>query len=171
MSFSRLLSHAYTASCVIFLGVILMLSLTACDRPQGLFADAAPPTPAAQVGVLQSDVLIVNGQAVHLADAVTPQPSPDARCPAEALAARQTALELKTLTSGVRAVTVTPTGAKDSSNRPFAHVLLDGVDPAHELIEDGLAVRPGAGAFNWCGPLSASFPRAEHIAMLSVSGT
>jgi endonuclease YncB( thermonuclease family) len=121
--------------------------------------------------VLQSDVLIVNGHPVHLADAVTPQPSPDARCPAEALAARQTARELKALIKGVHAATVTPTGATDSANRPFAHILLDGVDPAHELIEDGLAVPPGKGPFNWCGPISSGLPRAEHIAMLSFSGT
>jgi endonuclease YncB( thermonuclease family) len=150
-----------------------MMLTAACDRRPGLFADmgSPAPAPAPTIAVLQSDVLIVNGQPVRLADAVTPQPSPDARCPAEALAARQTALELKTLVRGVHTATLTPTGAKDSDNRLYVHVLLDGVDPAHELIEEGLAVGPGAAAFNWCGPLSAGFPRAEHIAMLSVSGT
>jgi endonuclease YncB( thermonuclease family) len=120
--------------------------------------------------VLQSDVLVIDGQAVHMADAVTPQASPDARCAAEALAARQAALRLKSLASGVRTVTVTPTGAHDSANRPYAHVLLDGEDPAHDLIADGLAVAPGGKPFDWCGPISADFPRAAHIADLSFSG-
>lgn len=120
---------------------------------------------------MQSDVLVINGHTVRLADAVTPQPSPDAHCPAEAVAARQASAELKALVTGVHAVALTPTGEKDSGNRPYVHVLLDGVDPAHDLVENGLAVRPGPGVFNWCGPISAAFPRAEHIAMLSVTGT
>ena len=37
----------------------------------------------------REDALIIDGRRVHLVDAVTPQPAPDARCPAEALAARQ----------------------------------------------------------------------------------
>jgi endonuclease YncB( thermonuclease family) len=137
-----------------------------------LFAEAAAAAgPSTSVAVLQSDVLVINGQAVHLADAVTPQPSPNARCAAEALAARQAVLRLKTLASGVKTVTVTPTGVRDSANRPFAHILLDGEDPAHDLIIDGLAVAPGDKAFDWCGPISASFPRGAHIADLSFSGS
>jgi endonuclease YncB( thermonuclease family) len=66
--------------------------------------------------------------------------------------------------------TVTPTGVRDDMNRPYAHVLLDGEDPAHDLIEDGLAVAAGDKRFDWCAPISASFPRAEHIANLSFSG-
>ncbi|HEY3951037.1 nuclease [Phenylobacterium sp.] len=175
MPLYRLLSLAYTTGCVVFIGLILLSSLsmlTACAPRSGLFAEGRAPSPAApNVAVLQSDVLVIDGQAVHLADAVTPQPSPDAHCPAEALAARQVALRLKTLVTGVRTAAITPAGGKDSYNRPFAHVLLDGADPAHELVEDGLAVRPGGRAFNWCGPISAGFPRAEHIAVLSFSGT
>jgi len=176
MSFARLLSHLYTAACVGFVGFLMLSALnmlSGCAQRPALFIDGAAPAsaPAPKVSVLQSDVLLIDGQAVHLADALTPQPSPDAHCPAEALAARQTALRLKILTSGVRSVALSPTGEKDSYNRPYVHVLLDGADPAHELVEDGLAVRPGRGAFNWCGPISAGFPRAEHIAVLSFSGT
>ncbi|MBS0363799.1 MAG: hypothetical protein JSR98_20695 [Proteobacteria bacterium] len=174
MPLSRVFSMAYSAGCAALVGFIMLASfsmLAACAQRPALFADGGPPAPPApRIAVLQSDVLVVDGHAVRLADAVTPQPSPDAHCPAEALAARQVALRLKSLASGVHAVTLNPTGAKDAYNRPFAHVLLDGTDPAHELIEDGLAVRPGA-AFNWCAPISASFPRAEHIAVLSFSGT
>ena len=175
MSVPRLLTHAYHTLCVVMLASIMAASfgmLAGCAQRPGLFADGSPPPAAAapKIAVLQRAVLVVDGHAVRLADAVTPQPSPDAHCPAEALAARQVALRLKSLANGVHAVTLNPTGAKDAYNRPFAHVLLDGTDPAHELIEDGLAVRPGA-AFNWCAPISASFPRAEHIAVLSFSGT
>lgn len=172
----RILTLTYNIACSVVLSFILVASLSmlsACAPHSQLFSDHAGPAaaPAPKIAVLQSDVLVVNGQAVRLADAVTPQPSPDARCPAEALAARQAALRLKALASGARAVSVTPTGAKDDDNRPYAHLLLDGEDPAHDLIEEGLAVRPGAGAFNWCGPIAAGFPRAEHIAVLSFSGT
>jgi endonuclease YncB( thermonuclease family) len=147
-----------------------LVLLPACARRASLFAEAAAG-PSTTVAVLQSDVLVINGQAVHLADAVTPQPSPNARCAAEALAARQAALRLKSLASGVRTVSVTPTGARDSADRPYAQVRFDGEDPAHELIADGLAVAPGGTPFDWCGPISASFPRAAHIADLSFSGT
>jgi endonuclease YncB( thermonuclease family) len=174
MTVARMLSLAHSVASILLLVVIGLSALplmSGCSRQQALFVQAAPVEPTASVGVLQSDVLVINGEAVHLADAVTPQPSPDARCAAEALAARQAALQLKTLVSGVKTVTVTRTGAQDSANRPYAHVLLDGVDPAHDLIVAGLAVTPDARPFDWCGPISASFPRAAHIAALSVSGT
>jgi endonuclease YncB( thermonuclease family) len=151
--------------------VSALVLMSACARRATLFAEAAPVGASATVSVLQSDVLVINGATVHLADAVTPQPSPDARCAAEALAARQAALRLKSLASGVKTVSVTPTGLRDESDRPYAHVLLDGEDPAHDLIADGLAVAPGAKPFDWCGPISAGFPRAAHIADLSFSGT
>jgi endonuclease YncB( thermonuclease family) len=155
-------------SALVLISALVLLS--ACAKRAPLFSEAAAAGPSANVAVLQSDVLVINGESIHLVDAVTPQPTPDARCAAEALAARQAALRLKTLTSGVRTVSVTRTGAHDGDNRPYAHVLLDGEDPAHDLIEDGLAVSPGGQPFDWCGPISASFPRAAHIADLSFSG-
>ena len=160
--------RALLSSLVLLTALVL---LSACT-PRGLaFLDASRAGPAPpKLAVLQSDVLVINGEAVRLADAVTPQASPDARCAAEALAARQAALELKSLISGVRTVTVTPTGARDDLNRAYAHVLLDGVDPAHDLIEDGLAVAPGEKRFDWCGPISTSYPRVAHIAALSFAG-
>jgi endonuclease YncB( thermonuclease family) len=174
MTFSQQPSHLYRPACLVLLALIAMGSLSllsGCAPRPSLFAEAAPATPTYTVGVLQSDVLVINGEAIHLVDAVTPQPAPDARCAAEALAARQAALALKALASGVKTVSVTRTGAFDSANRPFAHIVLDGEDPAHDLIEDGLAVAPGGKPFDWCGPISASYPRAAHIANLSFSGT
>jgi endonuclease YncB( thermonuclease family) len=174
MTISRSLDLSLSGARALLSALVLLTALAllpACARRAPLFAEAAPAGPAASVAVLQSDVLVINGEAVHLADAVTPQPSPDARCTAEALAARQAALRLKSLASGTTTVTVTPTGVRDGSNRPYAHVLLDGEDPAHDLIVEGLAVAPGGKPFDWCGPVSASFPRAAHIADLSFSGT
>ena len=173
MTPARLFSHLYSLACLLLLVLIGVGSapmLSGCAPRPSLFAEAAATAPAASVAVLQSDVLVIDGEAVHLADAVTPQPSPDARCAAEALAARQAALRLKTLARGVRTVSFTATGARDSANRRYGHVLLDGEDPAHDLIEDGLAVAPGGKPFDWCGPISASFPRGAHSADLSFSG-
>ena len=42
---------------------------------------------------------------------------------------------------------------------------------ARVLIDEGLAVSPQKQAFSWCGPLSESFPQAQHLAMLSVTGS
>jgi endonuclease YncB( thermonuclease family) len=162
--------HAWLASFLILSALVVLLS--ACAPRTPLFIESAPiGQPAPRVSVLHSDVLVINGQAVHLADAVTPQSAPDARCTAEALASRQATHRLQELIHGVRTATVTPTGARDDLDRPYIHILLDGEDPAHDLIEDGLAVAPGGKPFDWCAPISASFPRAQHIADLSFSGT
>jgi endonuclease YncB( thermonuclease family) len=174
MSTSRTLAIA-TGRAQAWLAILVLLSalvlMSACAPRGPLFMQAAPEgPPAPTIAVLQSDVLIVNGEPVRLADAVTPLPSPDARCAAEALGARQAEHRLKDLVHGVRTATITPTGARDEMNRPYAHVLLDGEDPAHDLIEDGLAVAADGKRFDWCGPISASFPRGEHIANLSFSG-
>jgi endonuclease YncB( thermonuclease family) len=155
---------------LVLLSALVLLAGCAPRGPLFIESGAAGP-PAPTIAVMQSDVLIINGEPVRLADAVTPQPSPDARCAAEALGARQAEHRLKELAHGVRIATVTPTGEHDDLNRPYVHVLLDGEDPAHDLIEDGLAVAADAKRFDWCGPLSASFPRAAHIANLSFSGT
>jgi|GEM_PF-1959166 len=174
MTVSRILAlprsrfPALLAALVLLSGLVL---LSACAQRAPLFAETAASGPTASVSVLQSDVLVINGEAIRLVDAVTPQPTPDAKCAAEALAARQAALRLKTLTSGVKTVSVTRTGAYDSANRPYAHILLDGEDPAHDLIVDGLAVTPSGHPFDWCSPISTDFPRAAHIADLSFSGT
>ena len=122
MSLSRILGHAYDVGCVVVLAVIGLSAvplLSGCAPRTALFADAAARgAPPPKITVLQSDVLIVDGQTVRLADAVTPLPSPDARCAAEALASRQAALRLKELVSGVTTVSIAPTGARDSFARP-----------------------------------------------------
>jgi len=115
--------------------------------------------------------LIIDGRRVHMVDAVTPQPAPDAGCPAEALAARQARLRMTDLAARAHHVDVKTTGALDGYNRANAHIWFDGLDPATILIDEGLAVAPDKQSFNWCGPLSAAFPQAQHLAMLSLTGS
>lgn len=146
---------------------------SACAKPQTLFtAAAATPieAPPPSIEVLNADVIVVDGQHIRLVDVVTPQPAPSAHCAAEALAAYQGRLRLKEVSQGVQKVVITPAGKVDSSGRTPAHVLFDGHDPAQSLIDDGVAVAPGAKAMDWCGPLSSSLPQATHIALLSEMG-
>ena len=154
--------------------ILAVLVLSACTRSHALFTEASAPLPAeamSQVRVVQADALVVDGRRVHLVDAVTPQPAPDAGCPAEALAARQARLRMTELAGQARHVDVQATGAVDRYNRAEAHVAFDGADPAAVLIDEGLAVAPDKQAFIWCGPLSSGFPQARHMAMLSLSGS
>jgi endonuclease YncB( thermonuclease family) len=148
--------------------VVLMLT-AACNRHSSLFMTVAPdPKPRGpMIAVLKSDVLVIDNRAVRLADAVTPQAAPDAHCTAEALAARQTELRLKDLAQRALTASATPTGERDADGRPYAHIQLDGADPARKLIAEGLAVRPGKTAFSWCGPIAGDGPRAARIAALS----
>jgi hypothetical protein len=121
--------------------------------------------------VVQADALIIDGRRVHPIDAVTPQPAPDAHCPAEALAARQARVRMMALAERAHHADVQLTGTLDGYNRADAHILFDGVDPAAILIDEGLAVAPGNQAFSWCGPLSEGFPQARRLAMLSLAGS
>ena len=129
--------------------------------------DRVPPP---RIEILQSDVLVIDGRHLHLADARTPQAAPNARCTAEAALAHQAQLRLKRLAEGVSAASVRTTGRVDSDQRAYAHVLLDGLDPAPILIDEGLAVSPDARRFDWCAPLSSALPEARHIAVLSLGG-
>ena len=157
-------------STIVILGV---LALSACSQPRSLFMDepARSAGPASQISVVQADALIVDGRRVHLVDAITPQPAPDAGCPAEALAARQARLRMTDLAARARHAEVRTTGTLDGYNRANAHVLFDGLDPAETLIDEGLAVAPDKQSFNWCGPLSSAFPQAQHLARLSLTGS
>lgn len=157
----------------LLVSLFVALALAACARPaaSSLFtqaADAAATAPA--IEVLHGDVLVVGGRHLRLADETAPQASPDAHCAAEAVAARQAELRLRDLTRRVRTVDVTPTGGVDDHGRSFARVRLDGVDPAGILIDEGLAVSPQPGGFDWCAASGATAPAAQHIAMLSFAG-
>ncbi len=153
--------------------LFIAIALGACSRPHTLFMEEpTPPAPSlSQVSVVQADSLVVDGRRLHMIDAVTPQPAPFAGCPAEALAAHQARLRMSALAARTRHVDVKLTGTIDDYNRANAHLSFDGQDPAQLLIDDGLAVAPGASSFSWCGPLSAGFPQAAHLAKLSLSGS
>jgi endonuclease YncB( thermonuclease family) len=155
------------------LALVLSLSISACGQRAALFADSRPEPaePAPRVQVLQGDVMVVDGQHIHLADTTAPQPTPDARCIAEAVAARQARLRLQQLALGVHRVEVSPTGARDHADRAEARVRFDGQDPGQQLIDEGLAVATRGAPFDWCGPVSKALPRGNHIAMLSLSGS
>jgi hypothetical protein len=162
------MSHAFRA----ITAVMFALVLGACSQ-RSLYAEASPPDAAGQsrISVVQADALVIDGRRVHLVDAVTPQPAPDAHCPAEALAARQARLRVIALADRTHHANVELTGTLDGYNRADAHLRFDGVDPATVLIDEGLAVAPGNQAFSWCGPLSEGFPQARRMAMLSLAGS
>ena len=157
-----------------FLLLVALVSLTACSRPttSSLFTQTAGPVNAAapQIEVLRGNVLVVDGRHLHLVDVAIPEAAPAAHCVAEAIASRQAEVRLEALTRHVRQVVVSPTGGLDDHNRTLAHVLLDGVDPAKVLIDEGLAVAPQPGGFDWCGSGETTHPAAQHIALLSFSG-
>lgn len=152
--------------------IAVVLVLAACSQPRSLFVDepAAVAGPVSKIAVVQADALVVDGRRVHLIDAVTPQPAPDAGCPAEALAARAARLRMSALAESARHVDVNADGTLDKYNRANAHVTFDGVDPAATLIDEGLAVSPEKPTFSWCGPLSA-YPQARRMVMLSLTGS
>jgi hypothetical protein len=123
------------------------------DGPQS----KAPPGPsvAERVKVLNADVFVIDGRHTRLADAITPQPIPDARCWAEALAAKQATLATRELVRNAGALRVAPTGKTDEYNRQIAHVILDNQDLARSLYDMGMAAQTSAGRFVWCQPVSA----------------
>jgi endonuclease YncB( thermonuclease family) len=155
--------------------VIGLLGLAACSRPatSSLFTETSSVVGTAatpQIQVLRGDVLVVDGRHLRLVDVMVPQAAPDAHCAAEAIASRQAQLRLQDLTRRVRSVVVTPTGGLDGYGRTLAHVTLDGADPATTLIDEGLAVAPQPGGFDWCDATSATQPAAQRITMLSFKG-
>ena len=164
------------ASIILATVVVGLLGLSACSQPgaSSLFTKtAAAPDVAAtphQIVVLRGNVLVVDGRHLRLVDAAVPQAAPDAHCVAEAVASRQAQLRLQDLTRRVRSIVITPAGGLDGYGRTLAHVTLDGVDLATTLIDEGLAVAPQPGGFDWCDATSATQPAAQRITMLSFKG-
>jgi endonuclease YncB( thermonuclease family) len=148
------------------------LALAGCGRR------AEPPlqapaglTVAERVRVLNADVLVIDGRHVRLAGAATPQPIPDARCWAEALAAKQATAAVRDLVRGARTLSIQPTGQTDSYNRAIAHVLLDDQDLARTLHDAGLAADKPLDGFGWCEPISKEEPGApEFKALMDFGG-
>ena len=154
---------------------ILVFAVVGTRPSHALYAGAASAAVAQapampKVEVLRADTLVVDGRHLRLADATTPQPAPFAHCAAEAMAARQAELRLQSIALHAHNIAVTPIGVSDAEGRTSAHLIIDGVDPAQVLIDEGLAVAPQQAGFDWCAPASTTLPAVQHIAMLSFSG-
>jgi endonuclease YncB( thermonuclease family) len=131
------------------------LALQACFRkPEPPPESQAPALIKAKVTVLNADVLVIDGKHYALANGFAPQPVPDARCWAEATAAKQATRTVAAMVERAGSVEATPTGAKDSYNRDLATIRLDGADLGDVLFKEGLAARPTKGRFEWCDPIS-----------------
>jgi endonuclease YncB( thermonuclease family) len=107
------------------------------------------------VRVLNADVLVIDGRHIRLADAVAPQPIPQARCWAEALAAKQATLAARELVRTSHDLRVEPTGKTDEYGRAVAHVFLDHQDLATLMHDAGFVADTQPGRFSWCDPVSA----------------
>jgi endonuclease YncB( thermonuclease family) len=154
------------------LALTALLLLGACgDRaPLPVVSDAQARPPASRVMVLAGDTLVIDGKHIELANAVAPQGIPDARCWAEALAAKQTVQYVKSLLRDSRTMKVIPTGEVDNYGRTLAHVKLDGLDLGQTLYDNGAAAQPLRGSFRWCEPVSRELDGAPRWSSLSEPG-
>jgi len=147
----------FPAPLAVALAAALAFGQAGCRRKPEPPLQAPPgkgPSVAERVKVLNADVLIVDGRHVRLADAAAPQPVPDARCWAEALAARLATAAVRARVNDAREIRVVPTGAADEYNRAVAHVFLDNQDLAASLHDDGLVAATASRRFGWCAPIS-----------------
>jgi len=147
-----------TTTARLALAAIALAGLAGCGSKAAEDPPSRPPagpSVAERVRVLNADVLVIDGHDTRLADAVAPQPLPDARCWAEALAAKQATAVVRALVRNAGAIRVAPTGRTDDYNRQIAHVWLDNQDLAATLHDLGLAAENSTGRFGWCEPVSA----------------
>jgi endonuclease YncB( thermonuclease family) len=148
----------------------LAVGLAACQKtPDPPASITPPPGLGDRVRVLSADALVIDGKHVRLANAYAPQGIPDARCWAEAAAAKQATLWMRQRMREARDVTVQPTGGFDEFHRELAVVQLDGVDLGQLMFESGLASRRSTGRdnrFPWCEPISAKAPDAPVVGSL-----
>lgn len=158
-----------SAPAAVGLAAVLTLGQAGCRRapePPLQAPAKAGPTVAERVKVLNADVFVIDGRHVRLADAVAPQPIPDARCWSEALAARLATAAVRDLMGGAQDIQVQPTGRTDEYNRTVAKVILDNQDLAGTLHDDGLVATKSAGRFGWCAPISEQEPGAPDVKSL-----
>lgn len=147
-------------------------ALAACDEPlrQPPLAKGVEPPVATRVMVLAGDTLIIDGRHYHLANVVTPQSIPDARCWAEALGAKHAVQRVKQLLRDARTIKIRPTGQFDGYNRTLAYISLDGLDLGQTLYDEGTAAKPADGVFRWCEQISRELDGAPRWGSLSEPG-
>ncbi|MCR5879370.1 thermonuclease family protein [Phenylobacterium sp. J367] len=154
---------------LVLLPLAVAAALAGCDRPEPPpEAAPRPPEPALteRVKVLNADVLVVDGQHIRLAGVWAPQPIPDARCWAEALAAREATARMREIIQQGSEITVAPSAAKDAYNRTITHVTVDRLDLSDALAERGLAAVSDRYRFGWCEPISTNEPGAPPMRSL-----
>jgi len=125
-----------------------------CEQRAPLLRDGQVDGPDPyDVQVVDSEIMIIDGQRIHLANVDAPAIVPSSRCWAEAVAARDAFQALQTMVRGGRTVEVRPTGERDPLGRTLAHVLIDGLNVGDALYEQALVARPGPHPFRWCEPM------------------
>jgi endonuclease YncB( thermonuclease family) len=152
----------------IVLPLIVSLLVAACSREAAPEPAPRPagPTLAERVQVLNADVLVVDGLHVRLAGVWAPQPIPDARCWAEALAAREATARVREIVRQGREIQVAPSAEKDAYNRTVTRVTIDRLDLGQTLTESGLVAAVAEQHFGWCEPISRNEPGAPPLRTL-----
>jgi endonuclease YncB( thermonuclease family) len=152
----------------------LTVPLAACQKtPDPPASIAAPPGLGDRVRVLSADALVIDGRHVRLANAYAPQGVPDARCWAEAAAAKQVTDWVRGKVRDARTVAIETPDGFDEFHRELAVVRLDGEDLGQALYEAGLAGRrtdAAYGRFSWCEPISGKAAGAPVVGSLLDSG-
>lgn len=148
---------------------VLALTLCACAQgapPLDRFADAATADAMVAPNVLVegADLLTINGERIRLGNVTVPQAGARAGCWAEA------ALAVQSL-EGARSLWARDDGPRrdiqrigtDPDGRKVALVSIDGRDVGETLIGLGLAARPRAGSWDWCGRIDGDTDGAPQL--------
>lgn len=147
------------------------LALVACQRasdaPQ---AEEVEPSLTDRVKVIDASVLVIDDRRIRLANADLPRLAPDARCWAEAIAAKEATYFVQEAVEQGGRIEVEGERGRDRMGRTLAQVRIDGMDLGDRLYEAGLAARPGERRFDWCGPLSRSLQGAPPLEPLFATG-
>ena len=146
--------------------ILMIPLLAACQQKESPLAATPPPSITAHVRALDSDVLIIDGQHVRLANAYGPESLLHARCWAESLASDHAAEYVKELIDHARSYDFKANGKTDEYNRAYGLVTIDGADLGDILYAQGLAARPSDPRFDWCLPISQKMEGAPKISSL-----
>ena len=145
----------------------LAVLLAACQKtPDPPATINAPPGLGDRVRVLSADALVIDGRHVRLANAYAPQGVPDARCWAEAAAAKRVTDWVRDKVREARTVAIESPSGFDEFHRELAVVRLDGEDLGQALYAAGLAGRrtdAQYGRFSWCEPISGKATGAPPV--------